>query len=209
VKLSVVPVVLAIVISIPLGIVVAQRPIPAFIAANTSGLMRAIPTLAILAAALPYLGTGFVPSVTALTVLGIPPILLNTIAGMRGVDPAAVDAARGMGMTSWQLLARVRIPLTLPVVAAGVRTAAVQIVATVPLAALIGGGGYGDYILAGVNLLSLPPLIVGSAGIAIFALIVEFGLAALQHAVTPRGLRAGNIPGEQESRAVELAAQTS
>src|SRR5690606_11655963 len=110
----------------------------AFAASNLIGLARAIPTLAFLAAALPYLGIGFTPAVVALTALGLPPILLNTIAGLRGVDPAAVDAARGLGMTGPQGLWRVKIPLVLPVIAAGVRTSAVQIVATAPLAALIG-----------------------------------------------------------------------
>lgn len=189
--LALVPILLSIVIAIPLGVLVERRPVVAFLAANASGLVRAIPTLAILVAALTVfnLGIGFKPAVLALTVLGIPPILLNTIAGLRGIDPATTDAARGMGMTAWQVLTRVRIPLTLPVIAAGVRTGAVQIVATVPLAALIGGGGYGDYILEGINLLQTPPLIVGSVGIAALALIAELGLAWAQRAVTPAGLR--------------------
>lgn len=187
--LCLVPIVASIVISIPLGVLVAQNQALAFLAANTSGLARAIPTLAFLAAMLPLLGIGFVPSAVALTLLGIPPILLNTIAGLRGIDPAATEAGRGMGMTREQLLLRVQIPLVLPVVAAGVRTAAVQIVATAPLAALIGGGGYGDYILQGLDLSETAPLIVGAGCVAILALIVEFSLAAVQRAVTPAGLR--------------------
>lgn len=187
--LCLVPIVASIIVSIPLGVLVAQNQALAFAAANLSGLARAIPTLAFLAAMLPLLGIGFVPSAVALTLLGIPPILLNTIAGLRGIDPAATEAGRGMGMTREQLLLRVQIPLVLPVVAAGVRTAAVQIVATAPLAALIGGGGYGDYILQGLDLSETAPLIVGAGGVAILALIVEFGLAAVQRAVTPAGLR--------------------
>lgn len=188
--LSAVPIFWSIIIAIPVGILVAQRPIASFITSNLSGLARAIPTLAFLALALPYLGVGFKPSVVALTALGIPPILLNTIAGLRGIDPATVDAARGMGMTSQQLLLRVRIPLVLPVVAAGVRTSAVQIVATAPLAALIGSGGYGDYILAGLgSQADTINLIVGSICIALLALLVEFALAGVQRAVTPVGLR--------------------
>lgn len=188
-KLCAVPIGLSIGIGIGLGVLVARRPLLAFFFTNLSGLARAIPTLAFLAAALPYLGIGFTPSVAALTALGIPPILLNTIAGLRGVDPAVVDAARGMGMTSRQVFSRVEVPLVLPIVAAGVRTSAVQIVATAPLAALIGGGGYGDYILAGINLLETVPLLVGSVCVALLALIVEVGLAAVQRAVTAEGLR--------------------
>jgi osmoprotectant transport system permease protein len=188
-KLCAVPIALSILIGLVIGVAVARRPVLAFIFTNLSGLARAIPVLAFLAAALPYLGIGFTPSVVALTALGVPPILLNTIAGLRGVDPAIVDAARGMGMTSRQILMRVQAPLVLPVVAAGVRTAAVQIVATAPLAALIGGGGYGDYILEGVNLLRTAPLVVGGVSVAVLALAVELSLAGVQRAVTAEGLR--------------------
>lgn len=189
--LSFVPILLAIGMSIPLGVLVAQRRIAAFLAANTSGLARAIPTLAFLAFVAPFLGIGVLPTVVALVLIGIPPILLNTIAGLRGVDPAAVEAARGMGMTPWQVLQRIRIPLVMPVIAAGVRTAAVQIVATVPIAFLIGAGGYGDYINQGLSGLQTVPLLVGAGGIALLALAVELGLAAVQRAVTPAGLRVG------------------
>lgn len=190
-KLCAVPILISVVVGICAGVVVARRPLLAFVVTNLSGLARAIPTLAFLAAALPYLGIGFTPSVVALTLLGIPPILLNTIAGLRGVDPAIVDAARGMGMTSRQVLTRVQTPLVLPVITAGIRTSAVQIVATAPLAALIGGGGFGDYILQGINLLRTTPLLVGSVSVALLALAVELSLAAVQRALTPAGLREG------------------
>ena len=191
VKLCAFSIVLAVVIGIALGILGAQRPALAFVATNLTGLARAIPTLAFLAIGLLYfgLGIGFRPSALALTLLGIPPVLLNTIAGLRGIDPAAVEAGRGMGMTAGQILWRVRIPLVLPVVAAGVRTSAVQIVATAPLAALIGGGGYGEYILEGISLVQTVPLLVGAVGVALLALLVEGGLAAAQRALTPAGLR--------------------
>lgn len=179
----------AIVVALPLGILVAQHPLLSVVAANISGLGRAIPTIAFLAVALPYLGTGIKPAVVALAVIGIPPILLNTIAGLRGIDAATLDAARGMGMTRWQVLVRIEIPLVLPVVAAGVRTAAVQIVATAPLGALIAAGGYGDYIIAGVNLLDLPQALAGAIPVALLALVAEFGLAGAQRALTPVGMR--------------------
>jgi osmoprotectant transport system permease protein len=192
--LSFVPIVLAIAISIPLGALVAQHRIAAFLAANISGLVRAIPIIAFLIFVAPFLHTGVLPTVVALVLIGIPPILLNTIAGLRGVDPAAVEAARGMGMTPWQVLSRIRIPLVLPVIAAGVRTAAVQIVATVPIAFLSGGGGYGDYIEEAFSGVQTATLFVGAGGIAILALIVELGLAVVQRAVTPAGLRVGEQP---------------
>lgn len=189
--LSFVPIVLASVIAISLGVVLAQRPVASFLASNISGFARAIPTLAFLFVVVPKLGTGFRPSALALTVLGIPPILLNTIAGLRGTDPAALEAGRGMGMTPIQLFARVQIPLALPIVAAGVRIAAVQIVATVPLAALIGAGTYGDYIFQGLIFLQQVPLLVGAGGIALLALLTDALLAVVQRALTPAGVRTG------------------
>jgi osmoprotectant transport system permease protein len=187
-----IPIVLCVLIAIPLGVLVAPNPVAAFLAANVSGAARAIPTIAFLAAAIPLLGIGFTPTIVALTLLGIPPVLLNTVAGLRGVDPAAIEAGRGMGMTARQVLARVQIPLVLPVVAAGVRTAGVQIAATTPLAGLIGGGGYGDYIYTGLLFslpAGLPALLVGAIGVAALALLTEITLSAVQRAVTPAGLR--------------------
>ena len=173
-----------------------------------SGLGRAIPVLVLLVVmVVAGVGIGFKPAAIALTLLGIPPILLNTIEGIRSIDPAVVDAARGMGMTKRQILGRIQIPLMLPVLAAGVRTAAVQIVATSPLAAIIGAGGYGEYILAGLSNLADPTeLLVGATSVALLALATEFGLAALQRAVTPAGVRA-EPPAENAGQAEEPLAE--
>ncbi len=189
VQLAVLPILIALIISIPLGIVLAPRAVAAFVAVNFAGLVRAIPTLAVLAFVVSYLGIGYRPSVFALTLLGVPPILLNTITGLRGIDPATVESARGMGMTRWQILSRIQVPLMAPVLAAGVRTAAVQIVATVPIAGLAGAGGYGDYILYGVSAFHTTPLLVGAVGIAVFTFLTEMLLALAQRLLTPRGLR--------------------
>ncbi len=189
IKLCVIAIVLAIVISIPLGVVVVRNPVASFIAINFSGLMRAIPVLAFLAVAYPYLGFGFLPALVALTILGIPPILLNTYTGIRGIDPAMVDAARGMGMTRWQIVTRIQTPLVLPVIAAGVRTSAVQIIATATLAAIIGAGGYGEYIYLGLREFDTTQLLVGTLPVAILALLAELSLGWLQQVLTPAGLR--------------------
>ncbi|HLY32104.1 MAG TPA: ABC transporter permease [Ktedonobacterales bacterium] len=188
IKLSLTAMVLAVVIATPLGALVARQPIVAFITANLSGILRAIPTLAFLAVAIDYLGTGFKPSLVALVILGIPPILLNTIAGLQGIDPTLLDAAKGLGMTRWQTLLRVEAPLTLPSVAAGIRTAAVQIVATAALAALIGGGGWGVYINDGFYHLNDAELFVGAGSFILLAFVTEFALAGVQRLVTPRGV---------------------
>ncbi|MFL5665174.1 MAG: ABC transporter permease [Ktedonobacteraceae bacterium] len=189
IKLCLVAIIVAIIISVPLGVIVARNPIASFIAINFSGLMRAIPVIAFLAAVWPFLGFGFLPSLVALTILGIPPILLNTYTGIRGIDPATIEAARGMGMTTWQIVTRIQTPLVLPIIAAGVRTSAVQIVATATLAAIIGGGGYGEYIYLGLREFDNTALLAGALPVTLLAILVELSLAWLQRALTPAGLR--------------------
>ncbi len=151
--------------------------------------MRAIPIIAVLIVFVPIFGIGFLPSIIALIVLGIPPILLNTYTGIRGIDPATIEAAKGMGMTSWQIATRIQAPLVTPLVAAGIRTSAVQIVATATLAAFIGAGGYGDYIVDGLNVFNYTELIVGAVSVAILAILVEVFMSWLQSVLTPEGLK--------------------
>ena len=179
----------AIVIGVAAGAAAARRPILGFLAVNVSGMMRAVPIIAFLAFAIPYLGLGFTPAFVALTVLGIPPVLLNTWAGLRGVDPAVVDAARGMGMTGRQIAARIQAPLVLPVIASGARTSGVQIIATATLAAIIGAGGYGDYILSGLYQVDMTQILAGTVPVSLLALCTELGLGAAQRALTSPGLR--------------------
>ena len=179
----------AIVIGVVLGALVTRNAFLAFIAVNLSGLMRAIPIIAVLIVFVPIFGIGFLPAIIALIVLGIPPILLNTYTGIRGIDPATIDAAKGMGMTSWQIATRIQAPLVTPLVAAGIRTSAVQIVATATLAAFIGAGGYGDYIVDGLNVFNYTELIVGAVSVAILAILVEVFMSWLQSVLTPEGLK--------------------
>ncbi|HZS79010.1 MAG TPA: ABC transporter permease [Ktedonobacteraceae bacterium] len=188
-KICLLAIVLAIVISIPLGIAVSRSPLASFLAVNLSGMVRAIPIIAFFALVYPLLGLGFKLALLALTILGIPPILLNTYTAIRGIDPAMIEAARGMGMTTWQIITRVQTPLVLPTIAAGVRTSAVQIVATATLAAIVGGGGYGEYIYLGIREFDNTQLLAGSLPVALFAIIVELSLGWLQRAITPAGLR--------------------
>lgn len=182
-------IVIAIIIGVGLGVAVSRSATLAFAAINISSFLRAIPVIAFLIAALPYLGVGFEPTVIALIILGIPPILLNTYTGIRGIDPAIIDAARGMGMTRIQIISRIQTPLVLPIIAAGIRTSAVQIVATATLAAIIGAGGYGEYIIDGVNRLDNTAILAGAIPVAILAILVEVLLGWLQRALTPKGLR--------------------
>jgi osmoprotectant transport system permease protein len=189
IELCLASIVLAGLIGVVLGAAVSRSPLLAFLAVNISGLMRAIPVIAFLVAVLPYLGLGFLPALIALTVLGIPPILLNTYTGIRGISAATIDAAKGMGMTTGQIITRIQAPLVLPIIAAGVRTSAVQIIATATLAAIIGAGGYGEYILSGLYQLDDVQILAGAIPVALLALIAEVLLSQLQRALTPEGLR--------------------
>jgi osmoprotectant transport system permease protein len=180
---------LATLIGITIGVAVSRSAIAAFIAVNLSGMMRAIPVIVFLLAAIPILHTGNLPAIVALVVLGIPPILLNTYTGIRSIDPATIDAAGGIGMTTWQIVIRVQAPLILPVLAAGVRTSAVQIVATATLAAFIGAGGYGDYIVDGVFTFKNEEILAGAIPVAILAMMIEVCMGWLQRVLTPKGMQ--------------------
>jgi osmoprotectant transport system permease protein len=185
----------ATVAGVALGAAVWRRPTLAFLAVNLSGMMRAVPVIAFLAFAMPYLGLGFAPAWVALTILGIPPVLLNTYTGLRGIDPAVLDAARGLGMTRGQIAARIQAPLVLPLIASGVRTSSVQVVATATLASIIGAGGYGDYILSGLYRVDVTQILAGTIPVSLLALLAEIGLGAAQRALTPAGLGARPAAG--------------
>lgn len=189
-QICIITIVLAIIIGVSLGVAVSRSPVAAFIAVNLSGLMRAIPVIAFLIAVIPILHTGDPPTIVALVVLGIPPILLNTYTGIRGIDPAIIDAAKGMGMTTWQIITRVQTPLVMAIIAAGIRTSAVQIVATATLASIIGAGGYGLYIVDGLHNFDNTEILAGAIPVALLAMIIEVFMSWLQRVLTPAGLRA-------------------
>jgi osmoprotectant transport system permease protein len=141
---------------------------------------RVIPSLTILMLMLPLIGLGTTPAFVALTILAIPPIVVNTDLGLRSVPPALVDAAKGLGMTAGQLARRIEWPLAFPVAFAGIRTASVEVIASATLAAFIGGGGLGEYITSGLATDDVRALVTGSVTVALLALIVDVALGALQ-----------------------------
>lgn len=174
--MSAIALAIGLVIGLPLAILVTGRRVAAAIAINLVNAIRTIPSLAILAIALPLLGIGLLPSVVALVVLALPPILLNAYIGLRDVDPDIIDAARGMGMRGDELMWRVRIPLAAPAMFAGTRTAAVQVLSGATLASFIGGGGLGDFVTSGFAMMDVSRLLVGAVPIAGLAILTEFGL---------------------------------
>ncbi len=189
-RLTVASLALATLIGLLLGLFAATvGHVFGFIVVQIANLGRIVPSLAILALALPLVGVGFWPAMVALVAVGVPPILVNTYAALRNTDQALVDAARGVGMTGAQIARRVRGPLGLPLVVAGIRTSAVQIVSTATLAALIGGGGLGEIVFNGIAVLDNTIILAGVIPIAVLALLVEGFFAILERVVTPRGLR--------------------
>ncbi|MEE1752066.1 ABC transporter permease [Streptomyces sp. SP18CS02] len=173
--LTVVCLALSCAIALPVALVLGHLGKGGALAVNVSNAGRAVPTFAVLVLLLlsPIGRYGAWPTVIALVLFAVPPLLTNAYAGMRGVDPDVVRAARGMGMTGSQLVFRVELPLAMPLVLTGVRIAAVQLVATATVAALAGGGGLGRIITAGFNLASTPQVVAGAVLVAAFALLVE------------------------------------
>ena len=178
----------AVAVAIPLGVWLGHLHRGSFLAMNVSNVGRALPSLAVISIGLGLLGVGFLNVMVALVILAAPVMLTNAYVAVDQVDPDAVRAARAMGMRPLQVLLRVELPLALPLMFAGIRTAAVYVVATAPLAALAGGGGLGDII---VNQPTYGPegVVAGSIAIAALAFATDGLFALLQHLVTPRGLR--------------------
>jgi osmoprotectant transport system permease protein len=187
-RLSYLPVLGALVVAGPVGLFVGHRRRFEFLAVTIANLGRAIPSFAIVALALPIsirlgLGLGFWPTFAALFFLAVPPILVNTYIGVRDVDPDVVEAGRGMGLTEGQVLRGVELPLGMPLMVTGLRTAAVQSVATATLAALVAGGGLGDYIRLGFRSGDGAALLGGAILVALMALVTEVALGWIERRV--------------------------
>ncbi|MGW2113011.1 ABC transporter permease [Streptomyces sp. NPDC001948] len=188
--LTVVCLLISCLIALPVALVLGHLGKGGALAVNVSNIGRAVPTFAVLVLLLltPVGGHGEWPTIIALVLFAVPPLLTNAYVGMREVDRDIVRAARGMGMTGRQLMLGVEVPLALPLILTGVRIAAVQLVATATLAALAGGGGLGRIITAGFNLASTAQVVAGAVLVALFALIVE-GLFEAGRLLVPGRLR--------------------
>lgn len=182
---------IAILISIPLGVLLSRSKFKRFglVTLNLLNVLQAIPGLAIIALALPILGLGMKPAVLALLFQSLLPIVRNTIAGLLEVNPDVKEAARGMGMSQRRILLEVEIPLAMPIILSGIKTATVYVVSIGTLAALIGAGGLGNLIMGGLALFRPEYLLVGAGLGALMAILLERSLSYIEYRITPPGMR--------------------
>lgn len=176
-------------IALPIGIVLGHYGRFGTLAINITNVGRAVPSFGIIVIAFLALGLGDAPIILTLTALAIPPMVTNSYVALREVDPDVKEAARGMGYRELAQLLRVELPLAVPLIMAGVRTSAVQVVATATLAAVVAGGGLGRYIIDGLARNDQPRLVAGALLVAALAMATELLLAGLERLLVPRGIR--------------------
>lgn len=189
VELTMISLLLANLLAVPVGIVLTRYKRWAEFVIGITAVFQTIPSLALLGFMIPLLGIGPVPAIVALTIYGLLPIMRNTYTGILGVSPAAVEAGIGMGMTSLQVLFMVELPMALPVIMAGIRTATVLLVGVATLAALIGAGGLGDLIFRGIAMANSELILAGALPAALLALLFDYILKKLEIRVRPRGVK--------------------
>ncbi|MEZ5176063.1 MAG: ABC transporter permease [Acidimicrobiia bacterium] len=187
IQMSALAMVIASLFAIPIAVVLAHRRLGGSFVVAIVNIGRAVPSFAIIAVSLPItirmgLGLGFWPTLLALLFLAIPPLFSNAHAGISGIDPPVVDAARGMGMTETQIMVRIEVPLAMPVLLAGARVAAVQVIATATLGALVAWGGLGRYIIDGFATQDLPEVFAGGLLVAILAIAAELAFSVAERA---------------------------
>ncbi|WP_087972077.1 ABC transporter permease [Oceanobacillus rekensis] len=187
--ISLAAILLGIIVAVPLGIFLSRVPKFADRFISLIGVLQTIPSLAILAFFIPILGVGKIPAIAALFFYSLLPILRNTYIGVRDVDNGVVEAGKGMGMNNWQSIMKMELPLSLPVIMAGIRLSTVYLIGWATLAAFIGGGGLGDFIFDGLNLYQPSLILAGTIPATILALIADRSLAILENKLTPEGLK--------------------
>jgi osmoprotectant transport system permease protein len=183
------PLLIAALIAIPLGVAIGHTGRGAVAVVNVANAWRAIPTLGLLVMLAVLLGFSFLTWLLPLVVLAIPPILVNSYEGVAGVDPGVKDAAKGAGMTGWQQVTRVEVPIALPLILVGLRTGAIFVVATATIAAYIGLGGLGRFIIDGLASNQYGPVAGGALLVVILAVLVLAFFALLSRLIVPAGLR--------------------
>ena len=180
IRVSVIALVLAVLIGIPAGFLCVRHPKSQKAITGLFSVLRVIPSLAILLLMVPIMGTGTAPAVVALVLLAVPPVLMNTVAGLEGVPEFMLETAEGVGMNPTQVWTKVRFPLAMPMILTGIKTAAVEIVASATLASKIGAGGLGDIIFAGIGLFKTELLLIGGVSVALLSLLTGLLFAIVE-----------------------------
>lgn len=181
--------IIATILAVTLGIIVTRVPKLKTIVLGGTGILQTVPSLALLGFMIPIFGIGVKTAIAALFLYSLLPIMRNTYTGIKDVDAATIEAAKGMGMTSMQILFKVELPLAIPVIMAGIRTAAVINVGNATLAAFIGAGGLGDFIFLGITRGIDGLILLGAIPAALLALIIESFFSAVERWTTPEGLK--------------------
>ncbi|WP_432414268.1 ABC transporter permease [Bacillus altitudinis] len=187
--ISLIAVVLGIIVAVPLGVILTRMKRGAGFVIGVVNIFQTLPSLAILAFFIPILGVGKIPAIVALFFYSVLPILRNTYTGVQGVNKNLLESGKGIGMTTWEQIRLVELPLAVPVIMAGVRTSTIYLIGWTTLAAFIGGGGLGDYILIGLQLYQPEYIIAGAIPVTILAVIIDLILMKLEKKVTPEGLK--------------------
>jgi osmoprotectant transport system permease protein len=205
VQLSAESVAIGALIALPTGILLGHYGRFGTLAINISNVGRAVPSFGILVITVQLFGLGDLPIIISLTALAIPPMVTNTYVALREVYADIKEAARGMGYREFAQILRVELPLAVPLIMAGVRTSAVQVVATATLAALIAGGGFGRYVIDGLSQQNYAMLVAGAILVALLALATELALAAAERLLVPRGIRLLRAPMAQRATTFKVA----
>lgn len=193
---TLVSVAVAVVIAVPIGWLIGHTGRGRDIAVAISGAARAVPSFGLFILLVLLMGVIHKPEAAVVTfvILGIPSILAGAYSGFEAIDRSVIDAGRAMGMTEWQVLWRIEVPLGMPLLVGGIRSAVLQIVATVTIAAYVGIGGLGQYIIAGIPLRQLEMVLGGAILVAVLALVLDGVFALLQRYSVPRGFRSVRHP---------------
>lgn len=177
---------IAILIAVPLGVYISFKPKASGTALASTGIIQTIPSLALLGFMIPLFGIGFLPAVVALFLYALLPIVRNTFTGLQDTDPILIEAGKAMGMTNWQILTKIRLPLAASVILAGIRTALTINIGTATLAAFIGAGGLGESIITGINLNDNSLILRGAIPAAVLALLADFGMGLIEKKLRPK-----------------------
>ena len=180
---------LAIVVAVPLGILLSKTQRTDNVVLTVAGVLQTIPTLAVLAIMIPIFGVGKTPAIVALFIYVLLPILNNTVLGVKNIDKNVIQAGQSMGMTKFQLMKDVEMPLALPLIISGIRLSSVYVISWATLASYVGAGGLGDLVFNGLNLYQPPMIISAAIVVTLLALVIDFILSLVEKWVVPKGLK--------------------